>query len=212
MKIVVLGPTGGTGAQLVGQALAAGHDVTAVARRPDAVADEHQNLRVVAGDVLEPASLEGTFDEAHAVLSALGSHSGRKPTYVYSRGMINVRAAMVRSGVRRILAISAVPASPPEEKNMLDRLVVHPLLNAFFGGSYDDLRRMEADLRNAGDVDWTVFRPALLRDGAATGTYRMAVAEPLPRARSITRADLAAAMLAGIDDTALLNKIVTVAA
>ncbi len=188
MKIVVLGATGGTGEQIVRQALAAGHHVTTLARRPNAVTVDHRNLRVVAGDVLDPAALPGALDGTHAVLSALGSHSGRAPTYVYSHGMTNIRAAMAKTGVRRVIAISAIPASPPQEKNLVDRLVVHLLLYRFFGGSYDDLRRMEADLRNADDVDWTVFRPPRLLDGAASGEYRTAVEKPLPHARDLTRA------------------------
>ncbi len=211
MKIAVLGPTGGTGRQVVKQALRAGHHVTAVARTPDALIDDHPNLRVRAGDVLDPASLEGAFDGAQAVLSALGSHSSRAPTILYSRGTANVRAEMRRAGVRRLLAISADPASPPEQKSLLDRLIVHPLLHLFFGGSYADLRRMEADLRAADDVDWTVFRPPRLRDGDATGAYRAAAEARLPRARAITRADLAAAMLAAIEDTSLLDKSVAIA-
>jgi len=211
MKIVVLGPTGGTGDQIVRQALAAGHDVTAVARRPDAVAVDHRNLRVIADDVLEPAALPDAFDGAHAVLSALGSHSGRAPTYVYSHSMANIRVAMVKVGIRRVVAVSAIPVSQPAEKNLFDRLVAHPLLYRFFGGTYDDLRRMEADLRHASDVDWTVFRPPRLLDGAATGKYHTAIEKQLPHARDIKRADLAAAMLAAVDNPAMVHKVVTIA-
>jgi uncharacterized protein YbjT (DUF2867 family) len=37
MRIIVFGPTGGTGGELVSQALNAGHEVTAFARDPAAV-------------------------------------------------------------------------------------------------------------------------------------------------------------------------------
>jgi putative NADH-flavin reductase len=212
MKIVVLGPTGGTGDQIIRQALAAGHDVTVLARTPEAVTAVHEHVRVLKGDVLEPASLAGgVFAGAHAVLSALGSHSGRAPTYVYSDGMTNIRAAMVEAGVRRIIAISAIPVSQPSEKSMIDRLIAHPILYRIFGGSYDDLRRMEADLRGADEVDWTVFRAPRLLDGAAIGTWRTAIEKPLSGARDIKRADLAAAMLASIDDPTLIHKVVTIA-
>jgi putative NADH-flavin reductase len=211
MKIIVFGPTGGTGLQVVEQALAAGHAVTAVARRPEAVTTKHPNLRVVKGDVLEPTTLTDALTGADVVLSALGSHSGRQPTDVYSRGMKNIRAAMNAAGVRRIVALSAVPVSQPEEKNPFDRYVMHPLLGLFFKGSYDDLRRMEADLRTAKDVDWTVLRPPRLSNKPARHHYRMAVESQLKRAEDISRADLAEAMLNVIDDPALFHKVVVVA-
>ncbi|WP_232662151.1 NAD(P)-dependent oxidoreductase [Pseudonocardia sp. TRM90224] len=209
MKIVVLGPTGGTGEQVLRQAVAAGHDVTALARRPEAVAEPGVDVR--KGDVLDPASLQGVFDGADAVLSALGARSGRAPTEIYSRGIRNVRAAMAEVGVRRLVVLSAVPASRPEEKTFLERWVVHRLLHLLFGGGYDDLRRMEADLRAADDVDWTVIRPPRLLDGPATGTYRSSVDGPLRGAADIRRADLAAAMLDAVEDRALHGKVMIVA-
>lgn len=211
MNIIVFGPTGGTGMHVVTQALAAGHTVTAVARRPEAVTADHPKLRVVKGDVLEPATLTEVVQAGDAVLSALGSHSGRKPTDVYSRGMKNIRAAMNGAGVRRIVALSAVPVSRPEEKSVLDRYLVHPLLGLFFKGSYDDLRRMEADLRTATDVDWTVLRPPRLSNKPAKHHYRMAVDAQLERAEDISRADLAAAMLKALEDPSLVRKVVVVA-
>ena len=211
MKIIVFGPTGGTGMQVVEQALAAGHAVTAVARRPEAVTTKHPNLRVVKGDVLEPASLTDVLKGAEAVVSALGSHSGRHPTEVYSRGMKNIRAAMKAAGVRRVVALSAVPVSRPEEKSFVDRYLVHPLLGLFFKGSYDDLRRMEADLRTVNDVNWTVLRPPRLSNKPAKRDDRMAVESQLKGAEDISRADLAAAMLKVIEDKSLFHKVVVVA-
>ena len=56
MKPTVFAPTGSASEQCVRPALAAGHEVAAVARRPDAVAPADPWLRVLVGDVLDPAS------------------------------------------------------------------------------------------------------------------------------------------------------------
>lgn len=210
MRLVVFGSTGGTGEQLIRRALAAGHHVTPVARRPAAVALTHPDLRVLPGDVLEPASLRGVIDGSDAVASAIGSQ-GHGPTRVYSEGISNVRAAMRRARVRRLVMISAVPVSAPEQKTTLDRLLIHPLLHRFFGGSYDDLHRMEHGLLDATDVDSTVFRPPQLTDGPATGNYRTALDARLPRARPVSRSDLAAAMIASLADPTLIGHTVTIA-
>jgi putative NADH-flavin reductase len=212
MKIVVFGATGGTGMHIVRQALAQGHDVTAVVRRPDVITGEfgHQ-VDVPKGDVLEPASLEGACENADAVLSALGARAGRRPTRIYSEGMRNIRAQMTKAGVRRVLAISSAPLSKPSEKRPIDRWVAHPLMRVLFKGSFEDVRRMEEELAAAGDVEWTVFRPPRLLDGPQTGRYRIYIGKALRVANSIRRADLAAAMLAAIDDPATINNVVSIA-
>jgi putative NADH-flavin reductase len=56
MKPMVCGSTGSAGEQIGRTALAPGHEVTAVARRPDAVAPADPWPRVLACDVLDPAS------------------------------------------------------------------------------------------------------------------------------------------------------------
>jgi putative NADH-flavin reductase len=57
----------------------------------------------------------------------------------------------------------------------------------------------------------TVFRAPQLIDGAGTGRYRTTLDARLSGARRISRADLAAAMLASIDDPALIGRTVTIA-
>jgi NADPH:quinone reductase-like Zn-dependent oxidoreductase len=72
MQVVVIGATGGTGRQLVQQALALGHQVTAFVRDPARLQIEHANLRTAKGDVLDYASVESAMRGQNAVLSALG--------------------------------------------------------------------------------------------------------------------------------------------
>ena len=132
-----------------------------MARRPEAVAGTDQRLRVVAGDVLTPSSLREGIVAADAMLSALGSRAIRQPTTVYSQGTAAILAAMHDTGVRRFIGVTAAPVAPQAHKSPLERRIVHPLLQLFLGGQYDDMRRMEK-LLAASDADWTVFRPPRL--------------------------------------------------
>ncbi|WP_028925356.1 NAD(P)-dependent oxidoreductase [Pseudonocardia acaciae] len=212
MNITVFGGTGPTGRELIRLALADGHKVTAVARNPAALADlQNTGLTVRAGDVLDAATLAGTVDGADAVLSALGSRTGRAPTTVYSAGTAHILDAMRAAGVRRLVALTAGPMGPREQRSPFERLLVKGLYLAF-GGGYDDMARMEELLRTrAGDLDWTVIRPPRLTDKPATGRYRSAVDSRLDGAWSITRADLARSMLAVLDDPATVRAAVRVA-
>ena len=73
LNILILGSTGGTGRELVRQALEQGHTVTAFARDPAKVKAQDPKLRVAQGNILDPASLEAAIGGQDAVLSGLGS-------------------------------------------------------------------------------------------------------------------------------------------
>lgn len=75
MKIAVLGSTGQTGRLVIARALERGHDVIALARRPEQVqapVPASGNLRVVRADVTQPGSVEAAVEGADVVVSALG--------------------------------------------------------------------------------------------------------------------------------------------
>ena len=73
MKLVLFGSTGGTGRELVRQALELGHEVTAFARHAPALGIAHERLRVIEGDVLRRVSVDAAIEGQSAVLSALGT-------------------------------------------------------------------------------------------------------------------------------------------
>jgi putative NADH-flavin reductase len=209
-RVAVVGATGGTGAELVRQALEGGHAVVALARDPGRVATTHARLTVVQADVLDRASLAGAFEGVDAVLGAVGASGGRAPTTVYSTGTANILHEMRASAVTRFLGVTAFPVTPRNAVGPLERYVLFPMLYRFFGGTYRDMARMEATLR-ATDVDWTVFRPSRLTHGDKRGRYRLSYDEPLTRATKISRADLAAALLESIDDPRSVRRFITVA-
>jgi putative NADH-flavin reductase len=129
---------------------------------------------------------------------------------VYSAGTANILAAMKRSGIRRLAVVSGAPAGDWQEDGGFKRLVLYPILQRFYGGSYDDMRRMERILAES-DVDWTVLRPPYLTDGAQTGRYRLGMDGPIKRAISIGRTDLATALLDAIADKKLSRRAIAVA-
>jgi putative NADH-flavin reductase len=193
MKIAVVGATGRTGRQVVEQALARGDDVIAVARHPGALPRHGPGAAVAAADVLDRAALAGALAGADAVVSALGIGASRQPTAVYSKGTANILHAMGAHGITKLAVISAVPAGPRAEQPFLQQRVIIPVLERVFG-FYDDMRRMET-LLHGSDLDWVCLRPPRLVSKKAAGRYRLDASRPLPRARSISHADLATALL-----------------
>ncbi|TDE56157.1 NADH-flavin reductase [Nonomuraea mesophila] len=198
MKLVVFGASGGTGRELVGQARAAGHQVTAVVRTPGDLAD------TVVADIFDFPSLVPLLAGHDAVLSALGPR-GRTTTSVCSTAVAAISQAMTEAGVRRIVAISAQPvlrggAGEP----WWHRLTILPLVRMIYRHVYRDLERMEHVLA-ASDTDWTVLRPPYLTDDPPSGRYRTAMEANLS-GWSLTRGDLARAMLDTLDDPATIRR------
>jgi len=70
MKLVIVGATGNVGSRTVEQALAAGHEVVAYARRPEAVAAK-TGLTVVGGEAADTAALAAASTGADAVILAI---------------------------------------------------------------------------------------------------------------------------------------------
>ncbi len=210
MRIAVIGATGRTGLHVVEQALARGHDVTALARRPEVIALHDERLVTAAADVLDRGALEERLSGSSAVVSTLGIGSSRAPTDVYSQGIANVLHAMETHEISKLAVISAAPVGPRAGQPFLERRIAMPILDRVFGATYDDMRRMETLLRSS-DVDWISLRPPRLVDRRATGRYRVDVARPLPRARSLTCADLATALLDSLDREDLYRRAAFVA-
>ncbi|GAA1952966.1 NAD(P)-dependent oxidoreductase [Kitasatospora viridis] len=194
MRLTVLGATGGIGRHLVTQALADGHQVTAVVRDPDRLALRQPELTVVRADALDPNELVGVVEGADAVLSGVGQagrHDRLRPASTSARAAV---AAMAATGVQRIVVVSAATLNRAGTgQPLLARRVAAPLLWAVFGELYTDLEAMERILR-AADPEWTAVRPARLTNGPGLGRYRHAV-ETGPPGASIARADVARAML-----------------
>jgi putative NADH-flavin reductase len=209
MHLVIVGSTGPTGRALVAQALDQGHHVVAIARDPAALDATGARLHVVRADVLDRSSLDGVLNGGEAVLSAIGTH-GREPTTVYSVGTAHLRDAMHQAGVRRFVGISALPVTPRTELGPAERWIFVPVLSMFFGEMYADMTRMEQLLRDS-DLDFTIMRPPQLTNSRPTGTYRTAINQPLPRARKISRADLAAEMLRVIPEERTVRATISLA-
>ncbi|WP_084959083.1 NAD(P)-dependent oxidoreductase [Thermoactinospora rubra] len=205
MRLTVFGATGGTGRHFVRKALAEGHVVTAVARRPEAVTESHPGLSVVQGDVLGPVTIE---PDSHAVVFLAGP-TRPGPSTIYSEGGPNVVAAMLEAGVKRLVAVTTALANTPADTPVqrLSKILLH---STVLRHPYRESERLLRFLQDA-PLDWTVVRPPRLSDRPATGRYRMAVGTGLRSGYGIGREDLADAVLRVLPDPATHRRTVDVA-
>lgn len=203
MKLLVFGATGASGRQLVEQALAAGHEVTAFARHPAALKTKHPKLKVIQGDALDAASVSQAIIGQDAVLFAIGTNR-RSTITVCADSTRNIIKAMKEHGVRRFIVLSAYGASETKDTALYSKV-----LRALIGKRLEDKDRQEELLRES-DLDWVLVRPPLLTNGARRGRYRAGFDIPIKLFSSVSRADVAEFMLKQLTDDTYLRKAPTI--
>ena len=206
MKLTVLGATGGTGLQIVRQAVERGHALTALVRSPERLNGFKDRITVRQGDLLNPAELEHAIRGNDAVLSAFGPRApiSNVDADLLQRFALALTTAMPRAGVRRAVVESVAflfkdSVIPPAY--VLGRL--------FFSQVVADASAMERTFAESA-LDWTMVRPPELTDKAFTGKYRVRE-EHLPFfGFTISRADVADFMIKAVENHSSVRKVVGV--
>lgn len=204
MNLALFGATGRTGRCLLEQALAAGHRVTAFARRPERLPTGQPMLTVVAGDVLDPAAVDRAVRGQDAVLSALGIRPWtREPVLI--EGTRHILTAMERHGVPRFICESSFGVGDSKEQaGWFTCFMIGLLMGRLFRQ-----KELQESLIRQSRVDWIIVRPARLINGSRRGRYRAAEQLRPGLFGSISRADVAEFMLKQLTDDTWLRKTVT---
>jgi len=203
MQLALFGGTGRTGQQVVAQALAAGHTVTALMRNPARLNTSNPQLAVVAGDVQDAAQVAAAMRGAQAVISVLGP-TGNEPLFEVSAGMAHILAAMEAQGARRLIVSLGAGVADPHDRPQAFHRVMNFLVRRMARYVYEDMRRVDGLVRASG-LDWTIVRVPMLTDGPRTGHVKAGyVGQGLgPR---VSRADLADFMLRQLADQTYLRQ------
>ena len=221
MKLTIFAATGGIGRQVLEQAIATGHDVTAVVRNPEKLSRE---VRVVRADLAAPdqAALESAVKGADAVISALGPvsaircRSGLAGHAVHRPGDAGNGCSTHHRRQRGADLNRPLPRPPEAAQDTTLAMgsscgtCLSPLIKAVLRKHYADLARMEDVLRESG-LDWTIVRPPRLTDQALTGTYRTANGQNLRRGVRISRADVAHFMLRVLEQPQTIRQAIGIA-
>lgn len=204
MKLTVFGATGGIGRQLIEQGLRQGHEMTAVVRRDF----DAPGATVVRATLDDAAALEQAVAGRDAVLTALGQRKGG-PTTVQADGARAAVAAMQATGVRRILAVDAAGRVSDRNDGWLMRTVAKPIVQRILKDNFNDLAEAEKVLR-ASNLDWTLISPPRLTDGGHR-PYRTVLDLSVHAGRTLSRADVAQAMLHSITTEEHIHHRVSIA-
>ncbi|PJE65321.1 hypothetical protein COU91_02270 [Candidatus Saccharibacteria bacterium CG10_big_fil_rev_8_21_14_0_10_47_8] len=205
MKIAIFGATGGTGKELVKQALEQGHEITALVRNPQKLSFTNKRVNIIEGDVLNKDDVSKTIQGNDTVLVALGVKPPSKAKVV-GPGTENIIEAMKRYGVKRLVIESAFFMDEKARQKTFTKILTKTLMK----GPYADKLIQEEVVRQSG-LEWIIVRPVGLKNGPKTGKYNSGENLKLKGLfQTISRADVADFMLAQLNSNANVNKAVMV--
>jgi len=201
-KLLIFGATGGTGLQLVEQALEQGHTAAAFVRNPSKFNIKHTNLQIFQGDVMDFASVKRAVQGQDVVLSALGAPASQKDN-VRSEGTQNIIRAMETLGARRFICLTTLGIG--DSKAILPFYFKYIIVPFILKSAFEDSERQEKLIMQS-QLDWTIVRPANLTNGERTGVYQHGFSATAKTKLKISRADVADFMLKQLADDTYLRK------
>lgn len=206
MKVALIGATGLVGAAVLKELLARGHEVKALVRQPQKLADQ-PHLSVVKADVLNAAEVQAAVAGTDAVISAY--NAGWTNPNIYADFMQGSRAIVQgteAAGVKRYLVVGGAGSLYINGQQVVDS----PDFPAAIKPGATAARDMLTELQNGCALDWTLLSPPIGFHGGSpaqakgrTGQYRSGKDEPLMQADGqpgdISAADLAVALVDALE-------------
>lgn len=197
MKIALIGATGFVGSALLKEALARGHQVTALVSRPEKLATQ-SGLTALKTDALDSAGLSAQLRGHEAVISAFSGHAQSEVFNYYVRGIRSIIDAVKSAGVPRLLVVGgAASLEVAPGVQLLDT----PEFPAQWKETAAGAREALNMLRTEDTLEWTFLSPsAYLEPGERTGKFRLGTDQLLVDAEGNSRISIEDYAVAMIDE------------
>jgi putative NADH-flavin reductase len=204
VRIAIFGGTGGTGCQIIEQALETGHHVSVLVRDPSRLSKASKSATIIVGDVLDYDKVQETISGADAVAVSLGSRSN-SPENTVSEGTKNIIMAMKANGLKRLVVITSLGVGDSRNQVPLAFLLV---MKTVMRKIIADKERQEQFVRTSG-LDWVIVRPGELSDEPPSGDYTCGI-DPKIMAGKVSRADVAEFVLRNLENDEFLYQAVAI--
>jgi len=201
-RIIIFGATGGTGKELIKQALVNGNKVTAFARTPEKLELSYKNLKTIKGDVLKYDDVFNAVDKQDVVFCNLGMPASDKST-LRKDGTTNIVKAMNEKGIKRFICQTSLGFG--DSKAVLPWHMKYLIVPFILKNAFKDHELQESVIVNS-DLDWTIVRPGNMTNGKLTKIYKHGF-EPNEKIKlKVSRADVAHFMLSQIENNQNIHK------
>jgi len=211
VKLALIGASGLMGSAILREALARGHQATAVGRHPEKL-PHHPNLVPLKGDVANEAETAAQVAGHDALISAYSPDKGVADMYQQHLAAYRAILRSVRmAGVKRLLVVGGVGSLEVEPGVLYLDTPAFP--NAWKTGGRAN-RDVLLLLRAESELEWTCLSPpAMSEPGQRTGRFRLGGDQLLTDANGqswISVEDYAVAMLDEVENPQHIRQRFTV--
>jgi putative NADH-flavin reductase len=202
MKVIIFGATGFSGQVILAETIKQGHEVTVLVRDSSKVKINHNNLRIVEGNVLDSQKVAFVIQNQEAVIQCLGvgGKGDGKPTTFISDATKIIVDEMQKQNIKRLIALSNVGAgnSIAFQPWFFTKIILTYFMK-WLKVIIDDKNRMEPIIMNS-NLNWTIVRCPNIVDKPAKGKYN-ATLDGKGLKLSITLDDLSKFMVGQLKET-----------
>jgi len=179
MKVAVIGATGFVGKNLVNELANRGHEVLAIARNADKVAEQAQ-VDAVGVDVNDQKALAKVLAGTDVVVSAFNPGWTNPNIYAdFIKGAEAIQAGVKAAGVPRLIVIGGAGSLYIDGNQLVDG----PDFPADIKPGATAARDYLNTLKEEEELNWTFFSPAIeMHPGITigrTGKYRLGLENPV---------------------------------
>jgi uncharacterized protein len=216
MKVAIIGASGYVGSAICAEALARGHEVTALVRDVARLAS-HPHLSPVSIDINDASSLAAALVDHPVVVHAFNPGRGRTDANVFDAfvaGHRSILKAVQNAGVERLLCVGGAASLKTRDGVPLIDSPDWPREFEPFRDSVRGTRELYYLLQETQGIDWVFLAPsAMLVPGQRTGLYRKGIDHLIYDGDGkswISTADFAVAMIDELENPAHHRKRFTV--
>lgn len=165
MKVILLGATGLAGSAILTELLKAGYSITAFVRTPSKIKIQHKALKVVAGDVMNAASILNAMKGQDAVVSAI-SEGPEIVHFTQSKGTGQIIKVMQQLGMQRLVAMGSFGILQLNEKQLVRDVDYPSTYYPLSEEQYKVYRQLQQS-----NLLWTQVCPPMILDKASDGHF-----------------------------------------
>jgi putative NADH-flavin reductase len=211
MRIAIIGASGYIGSFIRDEALARGHEVTAIVRHPEKITVRNPRLTVVKADILKDR-VDELVKGHDAVISAYSpSRSGPDIYNEHIKGAKAIISGVKKSGIKRLLVVGgAASLEVAPGVQLIDTMSPEQVTDGMLA-----TRETLYMLKKEKELEWTFLSPpSSIAPGERTGHYRVGKDQLLKNKEGeskISTQDYAIAMLDELEHPQHIRERFTIA-